>query len=88
MAGLLSPMRYAQVVYLTAPAAPSSPAPPRRCRSGSRPGHHSGLPEYAFTRSRHDEHWFLIKLTVFLWLIRKTAKLTGWFLLAAIAIAA
>jgi hypothetical protein len=27
--------------------------------------------------------WALIKITVFLWLIRKTAKLTGWLLLAA-----
>jgi hypothetical protein len=32
--------------------------------------------------------WSLIKITIFLWLIRKTARLAGWLLLAAIAVAA
>jgi len=32
--------------------------------------------------------WSLIKITIFLWLVRKTAKLMGWLLVAAIAIAA
>ena len=32
--------------------------------------------------------WSLIKITIFLWLIRKTAKLMGWLLVGAIAIAA
>jgi hypothetical protein len=32
--------------------------------------------------------WSLVKLTVFLWLVRKAVKVTGWLLLAAAAIAA
>jgi hypothetical protein len=38
MTGLLSPMRYAQVIYLTAPPpGPWSPAPPPRSRPATRP---------------------------------------------------
>jgi hypothetical protein len=32
--------------------------------------------------------WSLIKLTMFVWLVRKTAKLTGWLLIAVAAVAA
>jgi hypothetical protein len=32
--------------------------------------------------------WSLIKISIFLWLIRKTAKLAGWLLLTALAVAA
>jgi hypothetical protein len=32
--------------------------------------------------------WSLVKIAVFLWLVRKTAKLAGWLLLAALALAA
>jgi hypothetical protein len=32
--------------------------------------------------------WAWLKFTIFLWLLRKTVKLTGWLLLAAVVIAA
>ena len=32
--------------------------------------------------------WAWLKFTIFLWLLRKTVKLTGWLLLAAAVIAA
>ena len=32
--------------------------------------------------------WAWLKFTIFLWLLRKTVKLTGWLLLAATVIAA
>ena len=91
MAGLLSPMTYAQVIYLTAPkarpvvmraagvAAARGPGPgggPRPARRRVHPGAAPVSP------------WAWLKLTIFLWLLRKTVKLTGWLLLAAAVIAA
>ena len=131
MTGLLTPMQYAAVVYLTAPAArPVVLRAAASCRPGSRPGSRSGTcppprsprshqraggARRAWTpffpsdpprerrtsdegRRRHEgapeasgRHlmsvWSWLKLTVFLWLLRKMIKGTGWLLLAALAVA-
>src|SRR5450755_2132067 len=75
--------RYVQVVYLAAPAArpvvtraAARPAPaPRR---GPRPAR----------GGRAVTVWSWLKLTVALWLLRKTAKVVGWLIVAAVAVAA
>ena len=91
MTGLLAPMSYAQVIYLTAPKARSvvtraaGVAAARRAGPGGGPGParvrvHPG--------ARPVTPWAWLKFTIFLWLLRKTLKLTGWLLLAAVVIAA
>ena len=84
-------MRYAQVVYLTAPAARSVVA---RAVASLPAGEQSrlavrDLPGSAFTPEAAVMSvlsW--IKLTVCLWLLRKAVRLAGWLLLAAAAVAA
>ena len=97
MTGLLTPMRYATVVYLTAPAArpvvlraAASLPPGEQARLAVR-----DLPAAAFlfflnpgTHAGPVSVWSWLKLTVCLWLLRKMVKLTGWLLLAALAVAA
>jgi hypothetical protein len=77
MTGLLSPVRYAQVIYLTAPAARSVVTRPR----GSLPAGEQPrvvireLPAAAFTPEPQPmSMWSWLKLTIFLWLLRKTIK--------------
>ena len=90
MTGLLSPMRYAQVVYLTAP--PARPVVMRAAGGlpvGTSPGWWSGsCPPPRSPRSGVMSVWSWVKLTVCLWLLRKMIKAGGWLLLAAIAVAA
>ena len=93
MAGLLSPMRYATVVYLTAPAARSVV---QRAAASLSPGEQNrvavrDLPAAAFTPEAGAAAmsvWAWLKLTACLWLLRKMVKVTGWLLLAAAAVAA
>ena len=91
MAGLLAPMSYAQVIYLTAPAARSGRHPRRGVAAARRAGPGDG-PGPARVRvhpgARPVTPWAWMKFTIFLWLLRKTLKLTGWLLLAAVVIAA
>ena len=91
MTGLLAPMSYAQVIYLTAPKArpvvtrAAGLGAARRAGPGGGPGparlrvHPGAAPVTP---------WAWLKFTIFLWLLRKTLKLTGWLLLAAAVIAA
>ena len=87
MTGLLSPMRYAQVVYLTAPAARPVVT---RAAAALPPGDQPRvvvreLPAAAFTpEPAAMSVWSWLKLTVCLWLLRKMIKASGWLLLAAL----
>ena len=91
MTGLLSPMRYAQVVYLTAPAARPG-GDPRRGLAAARGAAPGGGPRAARRRVHPGAAamsvWSWLKLTVCLWLLRKMIKMAGWLLLAALAVAA
>ena len=91
MTGLLAPMWYAQVIYLTAPTA----RPVVTRAAGSLPPGDQArvvvrdLPGYAFTpEAAAVTPWSWLKFTIVLWLLRKTLKITGWLLLAAVVIAA
>ena len=86
MTGLLSPMRYAQVVYLTAPAA--RPVVTRAVAGAAPWGPAPGGDPGAARRRVHPgaaamSVWSWLKLTVCLWLLRKMIKVGGWLLLAA-----
>jgi hypothetical protein len=89
MTGLLSPMRYAQVIYR-----PGRPAggDPRRRRAPARragPGHGPGpAGRRVHPGAAAMSVWSWVKLTVCLWLLRKAFKAAGWLLLAAVAVAA
>ena len=90
MGGLLAgPARYAQVLYLT--AAPARPVV-TRAADGSRwsavPDHHPGpAPGRVHPRGGAVMTvWSWLRFTVTLWLLRKAFKLTGWLLLALLAL--
>ena len=79
MTGLLTPLRYAQVIYLTAPAGPAGgdPGRRRRCRPAEQPRVEvRDLPAArAFTPGAAAMSvWSWLKLTVCLWLLRKAVR--------------
>ena len=76
--------RYAQVVYLTAPAAPSSCARAIHCPAASA---QDRGPRTA-VRGCPVSIWSWLKLTAALWLLGEVVKGIGWLLLAALAVTA
>ena len=78
--------RYAQIVYLTAPAAVSivSRADRQPSRAAASP---DGRPRPA-PGCRAVSIWGWLKLTIAIWLFRQALKLTGWLLAAGVAVAA
>ena len=86
----LYPVQYAHVVYLTAPARPAGRRPRRR-RPGVQRAGPGGRPGAARDRVPSGAAamtvWSWLRLTLYLWLLRKAVKVFGWLLLLAVAFA-